>query len=125
MTARKNALEWSVFAASLALILVVVIVLVHAHVTSEDRPPSIAVSIGDAIQAPEGYAVPLLVRNEGDRTAEDVHLEVVLATAAGEERATAVISFVPHRSERRAWVTFSRDPAAGRLTLRVLGYEEP
>jgi uncharacterized protein (TIGR02588 family) len=36
-----------------------------------------------------------------------------------------VLDYVPPRSSREGGLWFSRDPRAGRLTLRATGYAEP
>ena len=125
MMPQKNTLEWIVFAASAVLIAGVIGVLVYATVSSEGRPPSLSITPGTAQPTAGGFAVPLEVRNEGDRTAEDVQIEVTLAIGPDTERSTAVLPFVPHRSHRRAWVTFENDPARGTVLARVVGYREP
>lgn len=122
---KKNTLEWTVFGLSLALIAGFVILLVHEHVEGDSRPPSIAVNTGDAVQTAGGYAVPVDVRNDGDTTAEDVQVEGSLTWEGGSERGEALLSFVPYRAQRRAWIAFSHDPRDGLLKVRVLGYREP
>jgi uncharacterized protein (TIGR02588 family) len=124
MRAEKNALEWGVFAVSLALISGVVGVLLYTHFTSENRPPSIRIVIGTPEPSGDGYAVPLDVFNDGDVTAEEVEIEV-LAGDREERRSTVVLAFVPHGSHRRAWVGFTEKPQPGRLRARVVGYREP
>ena len=122
---KKNTLEWTVFGLSLALIAGIVILLVHEHLAGENRPPSIAANVGEAVATSGGYAVPIDVRNDGDTTAEEVQVEGSLTWEGGSERGEAVLSFVPYRSERRAWIAFSHDPRNGKLEVRVVGYREP
>jgi len=121
---KKNALEWTVFGVSVVLITTVLGVLVHEQVTTGDRPAALAIALGEPVASTEGYAVPIEVRNDGDRTAEDVHVEVTLS-GSPLEVSDITVPYVPYRSHRRAWVQFTRDPAGARLTARVLGYREP
>lgn len=125
MMPTKNALEWTVFGISLALIALVVGVLTFDHATSDNRPPSIHVVVGQPERAGAGYAVPLDVYNAGDVTAEEVEVETLLAAGPKEERSSVTLAFVPRRASRRAWVIFTRDPSTGTLTTRVVGYREP
>lgn len=125
MKPRKNALEWSVFGCSLALIAVVTGVLAYDHFTTRDGPPVITIALGQPAASGDGFVVPVDVRNEGDQTAEDVQIEVMLSAAGPEERGGAVITLLPRGSHRRAWVGFRQDPAAGTLTTRVIGYRQP
>jgi uncharacterized protein (TIGR02588 family) len=125
MTIEKNALEWSVFAGSLALIALVVGVLSYAQITSGERPPSLRIVAGQPIPSGDDFAVPLDVFNDGDVTAEEVEIEVVLSAGGAEERSAVVIAFVPRGSKRRAWVGFKQDPSRAKLDTRVVGYREP
>ena len=121
---KKNALEWTVFGISAALIAATVVILLHAHVTSAQRPPLLVVHLGEPMARGDGFAVPLEVSNEGDTTAAGIRIEVTLSGQEGEERSEVELAFVPRGSRRRAWVAFDRFPA-GALRARVLGYEEP
>ena len=125
MKTDKNLLEWTVFGVSLVLIGLVVGLLLHEHFTTCADPADLAVTLGDAVAADGRYAVPVDVRNGGDTTAEDVHVQVTLTGGGDEEASELTLPYVPYRSQLRAWVTFSRAPAAGRLAARVLGYREP
>jgi uncharacterized protein (TIGR02588 family) len=125
MTLNKNVLEWTVFGASLLLIGLVAGLLVHEHFTTGDGPAEIAVTLGEPVASSGSYAVPVDVRNGGDTTAEEVHVSVALTGGGDDETSVVTLPYVPYRSQRRAWVTFSRAPSAGRLAVRVLGYREP
>jgi uncharacterized protein (TIGR02588 family) len=121
----KNALEWTVFGASLVLVVACAGLLVHQHFTRGNRPPSIVMSASTPVETAGGYAVPVDVRNDGDLTAEDVRIEATLSWSGGREHAQATLPLVPYRSERRAWIAFTRNPADGELRMRVLGYTQP
>ena len=98
---QKNWLEWTVFAISAVLILAVVGFLAYESATIGKKPPDIHLHIGQ-VEPRQGYfAVPLEVTNTGDQTAEGVHLEVVLKTSEGEERADLEIQFLPRRADAK------------------------
>jgi uncharacterized protein (TIGR02588 family) len=122
---KKNHLEWTVFGISLALILSVAGLLVYQEMTGGDSPASLVARAGEARDTPDGYVVPVDVRNEGDTTAEEVQLEATLTWRDGVERGEAVLPLVPYRSDRRVWIAFSHDPRDGEIKVRVLGYREP
>ena len=122
---RKNWLEWTVFALSGALIAALVGTLLYSHVAGGRRPAALVIRVGDAVRQGATYAVPIDITNEGDTTAEDVRFEVVLSDGGTSERSEGGVAFVPHGSHRRAWVTFSRDPAGATLRPRVVAYQEP
>lgn len=117
----KNTLEWTVFALSAALVVGIAGFLVYAHMRDGNRPASFRIEVGEPVASGGGWAVPLDVFNDGDRTAEAVRIE---ATVAG-ERSETELAFVPYRSHRQAWVTFSARSARGAVRVRVLGYRDP
>ena len=123
----KNWLEWVVFGVGLVLVVCVVGYLVYDGASMGDAPPDIEVTLGAPERRGAEFLVPVSVTNRGDETAEGVQIEVTLERADGgePERGEFGIAFLPRRATRRGWVSFSHDPAAGRLKPRVLGYEKP
>ena len=122
----KNWLEWAVFALSAALIVAVIGFLIYESAAIGNAPPDIHVQVGVPEPRSGYFAVPITATNNGDHTAEGVHIEVVLRPAGGKEESGEVeIQFLPRRGSREAWVTFKSDPRAGTLEARVLGYEKP
>ncbi|HEX6985821.1 MAG TPA: hypothetical protein VF170_10605 [Planctomycetaceae bacterium] len=127
-SAKKNGLEWAVFAVGLVLTLGTVGALVYELVSQGERtPPAIEVRLGVAEPRAGHWVVPVTIENTGDETAEGVHVEVTLAPPGGEkeEAADFEVQFLPGRGAREGWVTFTSDPAAGTLAARALGYEKP
>ncbi len=116
-----------VFAAGLMLIVGVLGYLVYDGATLRGTPPVVEVSVGPAQQQAEQFVVPVVVTNTGDQTAEGVLVQVTLVHAGEEpEQAEFEIAFLPRHSTREGWVSFETDPsAAGELTARVVGYENP
>lgn len=119
----KNALEWVVFAASLAAIAVCVGVLGYEQLANTGAPPRLTATVAQIVEQPSGFAIEILIQNGGDRTAENVHLEITIEQTP--DRAEAVVAYVPYRSQRRAWLVLPTDPRGRRLVVRVLGFEEP
>lgn len=122
----KNGLEWAVFAVSLVLVLGTVGFLVYDMVRGGNAPPSLSVELGQPKRQGGEWAVPVTVENRGGETAEGAQIEVTLSVP-GEppERARFEIAFVPSGSRREGFVTFAGDPARGRLSGRVAGFETP
>ncbi len=122
----KNGLEWAVFAVSLAVVLGTAGFLAYDMVRSGNAPPSLSVELGAPRRQGGEWAVPVTVSNQGDETAEGARIEVTLSVP-GEppERAHFEIAFVPADSRRQGFVTFAGDPARGRLSGRVVGFETP
>ena len=122
----KNWLEWVVFAVGSVLTAVTIGCLVYHAVTESDRrPPEIVVRLGMPEHHSGRYAVPVVVENRGDETAEGVHVEVTLAGDGGEERADFEIAYLPRHGTEKGVVTFDSDPRNGTLTARPLGYAWP
>lgn len=125
---RKNWLEWTVFAGGLALLVAVVGFLVVEAVAAEGRPATLSVELGEATRRavePAQVVVPVTVRNDGDRAAEGVLVEVERGTGEAALRGQVEIDDVPRMSSRTAVVTFPPGPGAGELRARIVGYSEP
>lgn len=122
----KNWLEWTVFGVSALLVLGTLAFLVR-DASKARTPPDLVVELGEAVPGAAGHRVPLEIINRGGETAEDVHVEVVMESGAGEkETADVAIEFLPRGSSRKAWVTFKGDPrAAKKIEGRAVGYEVP
>jgi uncharacterized protein (TIGR02588 family) len=126
MNVKKNALEWSVFAASALLIAGAVGSLVYEAVQSKDSPPLLRITTGSATEAAGAYRIPVEVVNEGDITAEQALIEVTLESGGEEvERAELTIAFIPRQSKREGWVTFRRNPKCCEVVARAAGFEKP
>jgi uncharacterized protein (TIGR02588 family) len=122
----KNRLEWVVFGIGLMLVVGTVGVLAWDTVRSGDGPPELLVELGPPQRRGHGWAVPVTVRNRGGETAEAVRVEVTLELPGGEREAAELdVAFVPRGSQRQGWIHFLHPPASGRLTERVVGYEQP
>ncbi len=116
---RKNALEWAVFALSLALVVGVVGFLGYRALQQGEAPPRFTI-VFEAVE-PQGsdFLLPVRVRNSGDVTAAQVLVEVT----SGDETGEMTLQYVPRHSERQGVVLFRNRPAAP--TARVVGYERP
>ncbi|HYI12147.1 MAG TPA: hypothetical protein VEK57_24045 [Thermoanaerobaculia bacterium] len=126
MNVRKNPLEWTVFAAALAIVAGCVAMLVSMMLRTGDAPPELVVTVGRAERVSSGYRVPVQVRNDGDETAEQVRVDVTLESAGEEqERAELTLAFIPRRSQRHGFVVFGRDPQCCEITARAVGFETP
>lgn len=126
MNVQKNPLEWTVFAAALAIVAACVAVLVAMTLRTSDKPADLVVTVGRPEHVSAGFRVPVQVRNAGDTTATEVRIDVVMESAGKEvERADLTIAFVPRRSDRHGFVMFQRDPSCCEIVARAIGFEEP
>jgi len=123
---KKNWLEWTIFAISLALICATLGVLVYEQRSLTNAPPSPQIQLGQPKWRQSYFAVPVTVKNTGDQTAQNLQLEVDLVMPNGQRETGKVnLQYLPRRATRDAWVTFQQDPTKGKLEPRVLGYERP
>jgi uncharacterized protein (TIGR02588 family) len=123
---QKNWLEWMVFAVGLVLVGATLGYLIYTGATMGNEPPDLEVRLGTPEQRAHNFIVPVTVINHGDKTAEGIHVEVLLEMNGAEQaRGELDIPFLPRHATREGWVTFEQDPRAAQLKARVLGYEEP
>jgi uncharacterized protein (TIGR02588 family) len=73
------------------------------------------------------YRYHLSVKNNGQVTAEEVHIELVLEKDGQElELATIHLPYAPKESTREGWINFSKNPTeADTLYARVVSYKKP
>lgn len=123
---KKNALEWTVFGISAAIIAATLAVLVVSELKPGNEPPALQIELGTPSPAGDRFRVPVRVQNSGDDTAEQSRIEVELESDDGViERAELSFAFVPRNSSREGWVVFSRDPRCCTMTARPVGYNKP
>lgn len=124
---QKNWLEWIVFAASLILVASTLGYLAYDAATSANTPPSIEFQLGTPQPQLNYFLVPVSVTNRGDKTAEGVHIEVVLENGGKEQESRELaIALLPRHSTREGWVTFQTDPrTVEQMQTRVLSFEKP
>lgn len=123
---RTPVLEWIAAALGLALTLAMLVYLVREGLAAREGPPALTVAVEPAARTEGGFVVPFAVRNASLETAAAV--EVVGRLEADgrvlEERRLS-FTYIPGGGEARGGLIFQNDPAAGRLSIRPEGYEEP
>lgn len=125
-TPQKNWLEWTCFGVGLLLVVSVLGYLVYDAMTTGHAPPRIEFQIGEADELGGRFRVPVTVLNLGDRTAESLHVEVVLKAAGKEERGEFVVDHLPRRGRRDGYVNFQTDPRkAESVEARAAGFQMP
>lgn len=123
----KNWLEWIIFIIGLALVISTLGYLIYDAATASETPPQIEFKLGTPQLQSQHFILPIAVTNQGEQTAEDVQIEVVLEKGGQEEeRAEFQIAFLPRRATQEGWVTFQTDPRnAERIKTRAIGYKKP
>lgn len=124
---KKNALEWAVFYVSLLFVVGLLGYLIYLSIAFKPSPPDLAISYRHEPSSNAPYRFHIVLKNEGNETAEEVQIELV-AMKGGEvlEQATLAIPFLPRQSEREGWVILTQDPSsADSLYARVISYKKP
>jgi uncharacterized protein (TIGR02588 family) len=103
-----------------------VIYLVWSAFSNTNQPPDIQFSVVSIESLEQQYLALVDVKNIGDKTAADLHLEARLSNANGRiQRSTAQVSYLAPDSTQRIGFYFTSDPAEGELTFNPMGYQEP
>lgn len=126
MKTRKNALEWTVFSVSVAVIVTTMALLLSGGTSALGKRPDLRITFGTPSRTSAGFSVPVAVRNEGGETAESVRIAVSLHSQRKElERTELMIAFVPRQSQREGWVVFRHDPRCCQIRAQAMAYEKP
>jgi uncharacterized protein (TIGR02588 family) len=126
MKGRKNALEWTVFGVSAAILVAVAALLIIDAARGSRDEPDIEVTTGDVTARGDHFAVPVIITNRGDQTAEGLRVEIALMKDGQDvEVAEVTVAFVPRASHREAWALFRNDPRGFTLEARAIGFEKP
>lgn len=122
---KRNVVEWSVLAVSIAAIVLLVAVLVVEGL-SEGRPADPTVSLGtaEARQGSLGWIVPATVANSGDEPMEGVVLEASATVAGAQETSELQVDFLPAGTEVEIAFAFSGQPT-DEVSVRLVGYRVP
>ena len=119
-------LEWIVGGLGAALVGGTVAFLVYHSLTRDRTPPDVHLVAERVIDLQDGYLVQFRASNRGGSTAAQLTIEGELTGADGHtETSEATLDYLPPRSDREGGLMFSRDPQAGRLSLRAKGYARP
>jgi len=124
----RSVAEWTTLAISVAILALALAAITWLSFGSDSGPTTIAVTpLTDEVrQEGDAWYLPIEVTNEGDRTAEDVVVEVDLDTGQGEPTtAELTFTFLASDEKARGTVIFSSDPASGNLTARPVSFREP
>lgn len=123
----KNLLEWAVFTVSLLMIVGILGYLIYQVAIHEDGSPDLIVTYrpDPTPHAPHRYF--LSIKNDGQETAEEVQVEMVLERDGEPLEVSALtLPYLPKESGRDGWIVFSKDPAAAdTVYARVISYKKP
>ena len=116
--------EWVTFGVSAAIVLAVIgaILLQVAHAPAPAAPD---VVVGKVEERNGAYVVPVVVRNTGDATAENVQVNATLTLDDGEVAADQVIDFLAGGEREELAFVFEDDPDDGELEVVIGGFSLP
>ena len=115
---RPPVLEWAMGLLGLLIVLGVLTVIL-GEAFSHREPAAVEARLVSARPGPAGWLAEVKVTNAGDETAAQVGVEGRL----GDETASAVVDYVPARSEEHVVLAFASDPRTA--AIRVTGWSEP
>ncbi|MEO0406261.1 MAG: TIGR02588 family protein [Cyanobacteria bacterium P01_A01_bin.135] len=125
---RRSRAEWISFAISAAILSTVVGLILYLWAKERQQtPPHLLVSPATEVRKQAGqFYYPFSVTNEGDRTAEAVHVVAeLLVDGVVVEEGVQSFEFVSNDEVRKGAFVFSRDPNQGEVVMRVTGYKLP
>lgn len=124
----RSIAEWTTLGISALVLLAMVGLVSYLHLNGGEDPPAIVVEtrLDDVRHTDDGYYLPVVVRNRGDRTAEDVRVQAELETGSGAPvTAEFAITFLAGGEVAGGTFIFSEDPEQGTLTVAPVSYQEP
>jgi uncharacterized protein (TIGR02588 family) len=120
-------LEWVAGAVGLVLTLALIgFIGWEAFTRSEGVVPQVRVTLEEIRPIEDGYLAKIVAHNATGQTAQGVEIEGTLMQGGQEvEKSTVTLDYIPGGSDAQAGLYFTRDPSAGELQLRALGYAQP
>ena len=118
--------EWIIGAVGLLIVAGAIGVLVHEALAGDKSPPDVQLAVRMIAPRNGGYLVKVRAENVGGQPAARVGITAELVSDGKVlETREAQFDYLPAHSTREGGLFFDRDPRAGELRLRALGYEEP
>lgn len=124
---QKNALEWTVFAVSLALVLAVAgFLLYDAFGGAPPGPPRLVVRPGEPRPEGDMLTVPVVVENTGEQAAEQVLVVVAVRQAGGgEETAELTFDLIPRHGSAEGQIAVPLSGAVEAVEGHVASFRLP
>jgi uncharacterized protein (TIGR02588 family) len=123
----RTTAEWITLGISVLIIASLVGLLSFIYFTSGTRSPVIKLEakLEEVRREGEEYYLPITVTNEGERTAQDVEVELSLDTGEGDpETVGFTVQFLAGGESDYETAVFSSDPSQGELS-HVISFSTP
>ena len=120
--------EWTTLAISITILVVIVGLITYLYIRgTQEEPRIVAEAKFDELRSEEsGYYLPVEVKNEGDRTVENVVIEAELDSGSGQPQTAEIsVTFLAGGEQVLGAVIFDEDPTQGDLTVRATSYKLP
>jgi uncharacterized protein (TIGR02588 family) len=118
--------EWVTGLASAVIVIVMIGWVAWEAFSEVETPPAFEIMVTQRQAVEGGYRVSFDIANTSSQTAATVVVrgEIVDGDTTVED-ADITFDYVPGQSKSSGSVFFSRDPGAGAVRLRAIGYTEP
>lgn len=121
----RSVAEWASFAAS-CVVLAIVVALLTLEMRGAEAPAApVAEWAGAPIEQPDGFHVPVEVRNDGDQAAADVQVIATLTIDGEDTEGELTVDFLAGGATDELVFVFPEDPGDGELELRVASFSSP
>lgn len=118
----RSTAEWVTLSVSLAILSLLIGLVLYVSFSGSDESATIGVQpvLEEVRRDGDTHYLPVQVTNGGDRTAEDVQVQLTLESGEVEPAsATFTIRFLAGGERKRGVVAFQMDPANGELRSSV------
>lgn len=125
---QRSTAEWVTLAISSLIVGTLVALTSYFYLTGSTAPASMEVEprLADTFQNGSRFAVPVVVRNQGGATGEDVKMRVTLTNPdRRQETAEWQIQFLSGGGVSHGVAVFGSDPRQGQLEAGIVSYLEP
>lgn len=123
---RPHCVEWLTGLAATTIVASMIGWMIFEAMTSEDRPPELAVQILAIAPQPSGWRVMIEVRNSGDQAAAAVEIKATLLDGPElVEEAGMTFDYVAAGSASRGGLLFVNNPSLHQLQVVPSGFTEP
>jgi uncharacterized protein (TIGR02588 family) len=120
----RSPAEWVTFAVALAIVAVVAGLIVR-EIPGSKRPPEPVAEAAPVEARGDRFVVPVVVRNDGEQTAENVQVSATLTIDGAETTGDQTVDFLAGGEEQDLEFVFADDPGDGELEVEVTGYLVP
>ncbi len=126
--AGRTIAEWTTLGTSVLILFAVIVLLSYEYFASSARQPVVEAQpqLEEIRQAGGAYYLPVDVTNRGERTAEDVRVQVSLSSGQGQQETSQFsLKFLAGSATERGTVIFREDPLKGNITVDAISFRKP